>query len=240
MATARTCRLRTDALSEWLNLDTPKQSPPPLSSNVIQDSHLTAAMPLPPSSSPAMLSQQPSLYDFYSPVPTSDSSPAPPSSSSRAPLQESTRQNILPSGQGHRISLKRRLSSKLASSSSPPESPLAKKSKPLVPASHVSNPPVVSPVRRYEARPTIAQSLVSRSLNGSRASLLSCTIGLYIVLTAVTSLYQAKHYFTRPVDMHNIQTSQGAGTFPFAVQCCNSSHQFMSLSDNSQFNDCGL
>jgi hypothetical protein len=149
--------------------------------NVIQDSHLTAAaMPLPPSSSPAMPSQQPSLYDFYSPIPTTDSSPTPPSSSSRAPLQESTRQNILPPGQGHRISLKRRLSSKLAPSSSPPESPLAKKSKPLVPTNHVSKSPVVAAVRRCEARPTIAQSLLSRSLNGSRASLLSRIIGAFI------------------------------------------------------------
>ena len=130
-------------------------------------------MPL-PSSSPAMPSQQPSLYDFYSPIPTSDSSPTPPSSS-RTPLQESTRQNVSPPGHGHPLSLKRRLSNKLAPSSSPPESPLAKKAKALVPANHVSKSPV-SPTRRCETRPTIAQSLVSRSLNGSRGSLLSCTL----------------------------------------------------------------
>jgi hypothetical protein len=197
-------------------------------------------MPLVPSSSPAMPSQQPSLYDFYSPIPTSDPSPTPPSSA-RAPLQESTRQNILPSGQGHRISLKRRLSSKLAPSSSPPESPLAKKTKPLVPTNPVSLAPVVSPVRRCEARPTIAQSLVRRSLNGSRTSLLSRTICFYyILLTAVTSLYQAKHYFTRPIDMHTIQSSRGAETFPFAVQCCNSTLPLTYISDGSQFNDRSL
>ena len=38
----------------------------------------------------------------------------------------------------------------------------------------------------------------------------------------VTCLHEARHYFSRPIDCHNVQSEQGSGTFPFAIQCCNS------------------
>ena len=38
----------------------------------------------------------------------------------------------------------------------------------------------------------------------------------------VTCLEVAKKYYSRPVDVHQIHTEEGEATFPFSVECCNS------------------
>lgn len=155
-----------------------------------------------PSSSP--LSSQTSLYQFYTPIASNDS----PSPTSRV-LQPSTQQNVPPRS---RITVKRGLQLK-DSSTSP-----AKK---LKPSNSTQLPlPQIIPVRRHDPD-TVPRSLIKRDLSGRRAGLTQCNTPR-ISLTAVTALHEARHYFSRLVDMHHVYSEQGMGTPPFAVQCCNS------------------
>src|SRR5579859_62688 len=171
-------------------------------------------MPL-QSSPPSSSMNQSSLYQFYTPISSSTSnnlSPSsPPCPTSRA-LQPSTHHNI-PSNR-RRATLKRTLHAKDQISSTAP----AKRIKPVQVAEVI---PEVIPVRRHE-RETITRGIMNRSLNGVRGGLSRCKSHLGIRVNIVTCLHEARYFFSRPIDMHNVQMESGEGTFPFAVQCCNS------------------
>ena len=155
--------------------DTAKTTPPRP-----QKGLCPAMMPAPSSSPTTQPPQQPSLYDFFSPIPTNDSSPTPLSSSNRTPFQEATRHNVpLPLHNPQRISAKRRRTCKLAPSSSPPDSAPADKGRSSPLTNHVSKPLIVIPVR---PRATIPRSIIDRSLSGSRGSLSSCAISISLSL----------------------------------------------------------
>jgi len=162
-----------------------------------------------PPSSPSS-SQQSSLYQYYTPIASNDSS----SPSTSRVLQPSTHQNI--PARRSRIAIKRPLRPSI------PISPSPKKAKQdITPQIESPAPQSVSP-RRHE-RETLPRSLIMRGLQGHRGGLAERTLCPRIrLLILVTCLHEARHYFSRPIDMHNVQSTPGVGTFPFAVQCCNS------------------
>jgi hypothetical protein len=134
------------------------------------------------SSSPP--SSQSSLYQYYSPINSSESS----SPISSRILRPSNRQNRVKSDvQNHteRPNKKTRLD--------------------------VAAGGVCVSVRRRTERETITRSLLARELTGGRR-----------VLEDVTCLYPARRYYSRPIDVHQVQTQTGQPTFPFAVESCNS------------------
>jgi hypothetical protein len=123
----------------------------------------------PPSSSPPTSSQQSSLYQFYTPIPSSSTES--PSSQSRI-LQPSTRQNI--SSQAHpRATVKRPLQCKEA----PPT--ILKKPKPAKPVVSTPLPQILPTVRRHE-RETFPRGLLNRTLQGKRGGLSQCMDRLFL------------------------------------------------------------
>ena len=160
---------------------------------------------MPTSSPPLSSSQQSSLYRYYTPIPPNELLSTTTMSQSRV-LQPSTQHNITQRSQS---TIKRPLSKSTV--------PQPQK-KPKLSNSH--NERTVPQLSRND-RETFSQSLIHRGLTGQRGQLSQC-ISIAIKLTIVTCLYEAKHYFSRPTDMHHIQSEQGQGTYPFAVQCCNS------------------
>jgi hypothetical protein len=128
-------------------------------SKLERESSLIPAMP---SSSPLSSSQQSSLYQYYTPIPTDESS----SPSSSRVLQPSTQHNItLP--RRSRIAIKRPLHQKDTSNSVP--LPKRSKSSKLKETLQSSVPEAV-PLRRRQPE-TLPWNLVNRGLAGQRASL---------------------------------------------------------------------
>ena len=61
-------------------------------------------------------------------------------------------------------------------------------------------------------RITLPRSLLRRSLTGNNDRL--------SMIPSV--MYSTAEYYSRPIDVHRVQTPSGFDTFPFAVECCNS------------------
>src|SRR5271169_248135 len=111
-----------------------------------------------PSSSPSS-SQQSSLYQYYTPIGSNDSSPP------RA-LQSSTTHNSR--SNRSRITIKRPLHSK-------PSTPSPAKKLKLSNTLQITSPlPENVPIRRYASQ-TLPRSLLNRGLQGRRGTLSQCT-----------------------------------------------------------------
>lgn len=119
-----------------------------------------------PSSSPLTSSQQSSLYQYYTPIASNESSPT------TRVLQPSTQQNI--PHHRSRITIKRPLHPK---DTATPASPVKKLKSSVVIEAPL--PPIENaPVRRH-ARETFPRSLLHRGLNGQRGELSQCICFIY-------------------------------------------------------------